>query len=74
MDTRLKLREGEGKTKFYWSEETLNHFKEPKGLCPETINQTVKEITKFVEESCDLEDGETVEDLVVDLLAQVFTK
>ena len=72
MNTRLKLREGEGRTKFYWSEETLTHFKERR-VAFSALN-IVKEITQFVEESCDLEDGEEVEDLVVDLIQQVFTK
>jgi hypothetical protein len=33
-----------------------------------------KEVTEFVEQSCDLEDGEEVADLVVDLIQQVFTR
>lgn len=70
MDTRLKLREGEGKTKFYWSEETLTHFK--LRMFPKL--RLLWEVTEFVEECCDLEDGETVEDLVADLMQQVFTK
>ena len=70
MDTRLKLREGEGKTKFYWSEETLTHFK----LRMFAELGLTKEVTEFVEECCDLEDGEEVADLVVDLIQQVFTK
>ena len=56
--------------KFHWSEETLTHFK----LRRFPKLRLLWEVTEFVEESCDLEDGEKVEDLVADLMQQVFTK
>lgn len=55
--------------KFYWSEETLTYFKRDDLQLP-----LLWEVTEFVEQSCDLEDGEKVEDLVADLMQQVLTK
>ncbi len=55
--------------KFYWSEETLAYFKRDDLQLP-----LLWEVTEFVEQSCDLEDGEKVEDLVADLMQQVLTK
>ena len=55
--------------KFYWSEETLTYFKRNDLQLP-----LLWEVTEFVEQSCDLEDGEKVEDLVADLMQQVLTK
>ena len=57
--------------KFYWSEETLTYFKEK---FDKAMRPLLWEVTEFVEQSCDLEDGEKVEDLVADLMQQVLTK
>ena len=58
--------------KFYWNEDTLNHFKFHSTYQNE--NQTIKEITEFVENECSLEDNETEEMLINDLIKQVYNK
>jgi hypothetical protein len=56
--------------KYTWNDHTLNLFKE-------MINKINKEemfndVTFFVENHCQLEDGETNEMLVADLLNQIY--
>jgi hypothetical protein len=58
------------KNKFYWNEDTLNHFKFNSSY--QNKNQTIKEITLFVENECSLEDNETEEMLINDLINQVY--
>ena len=58
--------------KFYWNEDTLEHFKFQSNYQNE--NETIKEITKFVENECSLEKGETDEMLINDLVKQVYNK
>lgn len=54
---------------FYWNPETLMGFKlESKHLSTEELKESVEE---FVEMCCHLEDGETEEDLVNDLMKQI---
>jgi len=58
--------------KFYWNEDTLEHFKFQSNYQNE--NETIKEITKFVENECSLENNETEEMLINDLIKQVYNK
>jgi len=58
--------------KFYWNEETLNHFKLDSNYL--SYEEVVNEITLFVENECSLEDNETEEDLIKDLTNQVYNK
>jgi len=58
--------------KFYWNNETLNHFKFQSNYQNE--KETIKEITKFVEIDCSLENNETEEMLINDLVKQVYNK
>ena len=58
--------------KFYWDEDTLNHFKFNSNYQNE--KETIKEITEFVENECSLEKGETDEMLINDLIKQVYNK
>ena len=58
--------------KFYWNDETLNHFKFQSNYQNE--KETIKEITKFVEIDCSLENNETEEMLINDLVKQVYNK
>ena len=60
------------KNKFYWNEDTLNHFKFNSSYQNE--KQTIKEITEFVENECSLEDNETNEMLIKDLITQIYNK
>jgi len=56
--------------KFYWNEETLDHFRfQSSYLNKKQIRASVKD---FVECDCTPEDGETEEDLVNDLMQQVY--
>lgn len=58
--------------KFYWNEDTLDHFKfEASYLSKEEL---VKSVTEFVEIDCHLEEGETEEMLVEDLVNQIYSK
>ena len=58
--------------KFHWNEDTLEHFKFQSNYQNE--NETIKEITKFVENECSLENNETEEMLINDLVKQVYNK
>jgi len=55
--------------KFYWNPETLDHFKFTSHYQNE--NETIKEITEFVENECDIKENETVEMLVNDIKKQI---
>ena len=61
------------KNKYYWNEETLEIFKELIEL-DESFENIKKEVEIFVDRDCDLEDGETNEMLVEDLLNQIYNK
>ena len=56
------------KNKFHWNEETLEFFKELKN---ENEKEFYKKINNFVRYECDLEDGENVLDLEIDLINQI---
>ena len=58
--------------KFYWNEETLNHFKLNSNY--QNKEEVISEITSFVENNCSLENNETEEDLIKDLTKQVYNK
>jgi len=58
--------------KFHWNLETLEHFKFQSNYQNE--NETIKEITLFVENECSLENNETEEMLINDLVKQVYNK
>ena len=61
------------KNKYYWNEETLEIFKDLIEL-DESFENIKKEVEIFVDRDCDLEDGETNEMLVEDLLNQIYNK
>lgn len=61
------------KNKYYWNEDTLEIFKELIEL-DESFENIKKEVEIFVDRDCDLEDGETNEMLVEDLLNQIYNK
>ena len=58
--------------KFYWNEDTLEHFKFNSNY--QNKEEVIKEITLFVENECSLENNETEEDLIKDLTNQVYNK
>jgi len=56
--------------KFTWNEDTLNAFKfEANYMSREEL---LKSVTEFVEIDCHLEDGETYEMLIEDLLNKIY--
>ena len=58
--------------KFYWNEETLSHFIFEANYTSK--KNVIKNITAFVENECDLEDDENEQDLIKDLINQVFNQ
>jgi hypothetical protein len=56
--------------KVHWNQETINHFRfQSSYLNEKQIKASVKD---FVECDCTPEDGETEEDLVIDLIEQIY--
>jgi len=55
------------KNRFYWNEDTLEHFKE---VYTKNKNDYYLKIEEFVKYNCDLEEGETYQDLIEDLINQ----
>ena len=58
------------KNKFYWNEDTLEHFRFNSSYVNK--KEIEKEVTKFVENECSLEENETEEMLIKDLLHQIY--
>ena len=57
-------------TKYQWNTETINHFQFMSSyISGEDILEIVQD---FVEVDCTIEDGETEEDLVNDLMSAIF--
>lgn len=57
--------------KYTWNEDTLDHFIL---LHHYTKEKVIQEITEFVENNTQLEENEVYQDLVDDLVAQVYTE
>ena len=58
-------------TKYYWNEETLELFRELIELGDDK-EQVRKNVEFFVNRDCDLEDNETEEMLINDLMNQIY--
>ena len=58
--------------KYTWNEDTLDHFKFIANY--DTKEKVLYEITEFVEIDCQLEENEVYQDLIDDLVAQVYTE
>jgi hypothetical protein len=58
------------KNRYYWNEETLKLFKDIIEL-GEDYNSVKEQVKLFVQRDCTLEDNETEEDLIKDLMNQV---
>ncbi len=55
---------------FYWNEDTLHYFYFMSSyLNKEQVREAV---TNFVEADCDLEENETEEDLITDLMRRIY--
>lgn len=53
--------------KYHWNKDTLEYFND---LYKESKHKFYNKITEFVKYECDLENEETYEDLMVDLIEQ----
>jgi hypothetical protein len=58
--------------KYTWNEDTIDHFKFIANY--DTKEKVLYEITEFVEIDCQLEDNEVYQDLIDDLVAQVYAE
>lgn len=58
--------------KYKWNEETLEAFKFEANY--QSYADVKEDVEFFVSSDCQLEDGESEEDLVRDLLNQIYTK
>ena len=57
---------------YKWNEDTLSYFEF--ASCYTTMDEVYDMIKEFVEIDCQLEDGETNEMLVADLLNQIYNR
>jgi len=57
-------------SKFYWNEDTINHFIFLSNYG--TVNEVYNIVKEFVDLNCSLEDGETEEELVTDLMNKIY--
>jgi|TARA_R110002167_G_scaffold230484_1_gene435699 hypothetical protein len=55
---------------YTWNSETLEEYR--KDITLMSFKEMVSQIEYFVEYNCQLEDGETNEMLVIDLLSQIY--
>ncbi len=55
---------------FYWDRDTLEHFRFASSYG--TVNEIHNMVKEFVEIDCYLEDGETEEELVTDLMNKIY--
>ena len=55
---------------YYWNEDTINHFKFISNYTNK--NEVIKQVTEFVEIDCTLENGETEEELIKDLINKIY--
>ena len=56
--------------KFYWDEDTLSAFRFESNYIDK--EELLESVTEFVEIDCHLEDGETEEMLIQDLMNQIY--
>lgn len=56
--------------KYAWNEDTLMHFKFNSNY--NNRENVVKDIREYVENNCTLEDGETEQDLIDDLVSAIY--
>ncbi len=57
-------------SKFHWNEETINYFNFISSYL--TKEQTIEKIELFVEVDCTPQGYESEEDLVIDLIEQIY--
>jgi len=55
---------------FCWNEDTIDHFKLISNYTSKS--EIRKQIANFVEIDCTLENGETEEELIIDLISKIY--
>ena len=55
-----------------WNEDTIDHFKFISGYAE--IEEVYNMIEEFVEIDCQLEDGETEQELIMDLMSKIYPR
>ena len=55
-----------------WNEDTIDHFKFISGYAE--IEEVYAMIKEFVEIDCQLEDGETEQELIMDLMSKIYPR
>ena len=55
---------------FYWNDETIAHFELQSAY--DSKDKVLQDVTSFVEYDCALEDGETEEMLIEDLMNKIY--
>ena len=59
-----------GNDKYYWSEDTLYHFHFISSYISK--QEVLEKVKTFVDVECQLEDGDTEEKLVKDLISKIY--
>ena len=57
---------------YKWNEDTINHFKFISNYAE--IEEVFEMIKDFVEIDCQLEDGETEQDLIMDIMSKIYPR
>jgi len=57
---------------YKWNEDTINHFDFVSSYA--TMNEVYDMIKEFVEIDCQLEDGETEQELIMDLMSKIYPR
>jgi len=55
---------------YYWNEDTINHFRFESNY--DNYTNIKEQVKNFVEINCSLENGETEEMLIQDLMKQIY--
>jgi len=59
-------------SKFYWNEDTIDHFKFISSYA--TVNEMHNMVKEFVEIDCSLEGNETEEELITSLMEKIYER
>jgi len=59
-----------GNDKYHWNEDTMYHFKFVSSYISK--EEVVEQVEEFVDICCQLEDGDTEEKLVKDLISKIY--
>ena len=57
---------------YKWNEDTLSYFEF--ASCYTTMDEVYDMIKEFVEVDCQLEEGETEQDLIMDIMSKIYPR